>query len=252
VIAAIVDLAEVGADDLVVDLGAGRGALIGPLRDRGARVLAVELDRGSAAHLRRVHADDHGVEVRHDDALRVALPTEPFRVVANPPFGRSTDVVRRLVSADVPLVAATLVLQLDAARRLSGDHGSGTFSLSWTPWFDLTVVDRIDRSAFRPVPSVDAALLTVRPRTVPWLSPASCTAWQAFVAGVFRAQGRTAADRLDVVLGGSVARTVTRRADVRTVRAPSRLPPEAWLALFRALAPGDPAGGRGPGGPPRP
>jgi 23S rRNA (adenine-N6)-dimethyltransferase len=252
VVAAVIDLAEVAAGDLIVDLGAGRGALTGPLRDRGAHVVAVELDRGSAEHLRRIHAGDRGVEVRHGDALRVALPTAPFRVVANPPFGRSTDVVRRLVTADAPFVDATLVLQLDAARRISGDHGSGAFGLAWAPWFELTVIDRIDRSAFRPVPSVDAALLTVRPRTVPWLSPASCAAWQSFVARVFRAQGRTAADRLDVVLGASVARTVTRRADVRTVRPPSRLPVEAWLALFRALDRDGRTDARRSGRPPRP
>jgi 23S rRNA (adenine-N6)-dimethyltransferase len=160
-------------------------------------------------------------------------------VVSNPPFGVTTSLLRRLLAGDAPLRDATLLLQLETARRVSGRPGAGRFSLTWAPWFELAVHDRIDRRAFRPVPASDAAVLTVRPRTVPWLSPARFGAWEAFVDRVFRASGRTAADRLDAALGRGVARRVTGSAAVDAVRPPSRLPVEAWLALFRAL-PDDP------------
>lgn len=234
-VARVLDLAGVAAGDLVVDLGAGRGAMTRPLAERGARVIAVELDPTWADRLRRDLRRHDRVEVVHGDALRVPLPTEPFRVVANPPYGRSTDVLRRLLAADAPLRDATLVLQRETARRVAAGGRSGAFHLSWAPWFDLVVVGEVPREAFRPIPKVDSAILAVTPRAVPSLSPVRCADWQAFVTRVFRTPGRTAADRLDGVLGTPVARRVTRDADVEVVRPPSRVPVEGWLALFRAI-----------------
>lgn len=231
----VVDLAAVSRGDLVVDLGAGRGALTRPLLDRGAQVVAVELDPRWAGALRRDLGRRRDVEVVQGDALEVPFPTAPFRVVSNPPFGVTTSLLRRLLGGDVPLIDATLLLQLATARRVSGCPAAGRFSLGWAPWFELSVRDRVPRDAFRPVPATDAAVLQVRPRAVPWLSPARFAEWDAFVDRIFRASGRTAADRLDAALGTRVARGVTRRAEVDTVRPPSRLPVEAWLALFRAL-----------------
>jgi 23S rRNA (adenine-N6)-dimethyltransferase len=246
VAARVVHLADVARGDLVVDVGAGRGALTGPLLDRGARVIAIEVDPAMVDALLAEVAGSAGaagsigrgrLEVVRADALEVALPSEPFRVVANPPFGLTTSLLRRLLGGDAPLRDATLVLQQQTARRVSGAPAVGRFSLGWTPWFEMRVLERIDRRAFRPVPSADAAVLQVRPRAVPWLSPARYADWDRFVDRVFRASGRTAADRLDVVLGPRAARRLAAAAEVDPVRPPSRLPAEAWLALFRSLPP---------------
>lgn len=228
-------VADVAAGDLVVDLGAGRGALTGPLVDRGVHVVAVELDQRWVTDLRRRFGSSPHVEVVHADVLQVALPTAPFRVVANPPFGVTTSLLRRLLSGDVPLRDATVLLQLETARRLAGSPASGRFSLTWAPWFELRVCHQVDRRAFRPVPATDAAILTVRRRGVPWLSPARYADWTDFVDRAFGAPGRTAADRLDAALGRGATKRLLRDAEVDAVRPPSRLPAEAWLALFRAL-----------------
>jgi 23S rRNA (adenine-N6)-dimethyltransferase len=235
VAARIVALAAVTAGDLVVDLGAGRGALTGALLDRGATVRAVELDPVVAAALRddlRAHLD---VEVVVGDCLEVALPAAPFRVVANPPFGITTALLRRLLGGQVPLRDATLLLQRDTARRVSGSPTVGRFSLTWAPWYELAVHDRVDARAFRPIPRTDAAITTVRPRAVPWLSPARYAGWSAFVDAVFDAPGRTAAERLVATLGRRTADRVRRTADVDVGRPPSRVPAEAWVTLYRSL-----------------
>ena len=83
--AALVEDAGVRPVELVLDLGAGSGRLTRALARRGARVWAVEVDPRPAASLRA--ADLAGVRVVVDDLLVAPLPQEPFRVVANPPFG---------------------------------------------------------------------------------------------------------------------------------------------------------------------
>ena len=233
-IARVLAIADPRPGDHVIELCAGTGALTRHLAARHARVLAVELDPHWSARLRRSTADLDGVEVRTADALTMDLPHTPFRVVGNPPFNIGTRLLRRLLTADAPLQDATVVLQIEAARRLAGQPATGRFSLSWAPWFEATVVDRIDRRAFRPVPRVDAGIMRVHPRPVPWLSPARFAAWDGFVAAVFEADGRTAIERLHAVLGPRRTRRLpatTRRA---LAQPPSGVQPVVWATVFRS------------------
>lgn len=153
----LVDAAEVGASGLVVDLGAGTGALTDPLVRAGAWVIAVELDSGRAGRLRERFAG-HDVTVVRADLETLRWPRRPFRVVASPPYNLTTLLVRRLLSQP-RLQAADLVLQRAAARRLVADP-PGRHAHAYT----LEVGMPVPRRAFNPPPRVDSAVLRVRRR----------------------------------------------------------------------------------------
>ena len=102
----------------MLDIGAGSGRLTGELERTGARVRAIELDSALAATLRRRFAAARRVEIIHGDALAAPLPREPFRVVANLPFGSTTAVLRRLLDdPQVPLTRADVIVEWDLARK---------------------------------------------------------------------------------------------------------------------------------------
>lgn len=136
--ASIVRAADVPPGALVLDIGAGFGRLTGPLLEAGARVVAIERDPKLARQLARRHPD---ARVVCDDALMIALPRRPFRVVANLPFGISTAMVRRLLVSR-HLERADLVVGRGFALK------SGLPITRWLP-----------RSAFMPPPSTDAAVI---------------------------------------------------------------------------------------------
>jgi len=170
---------DITPDELVVDVGAGRGALTFACAAAGAYVIAIERDPVWA---RQLAADvrDQGlasrIEVVRTDVRAWPIPDEPFRVVANPPFGMSTDLLARLL--DDPLSGpdrCDLILQLDVVRKRCRTPPDTLRSAAWAPWWTFASGLVIPRTAFRPVPRVDAALLTVRRRTpaiLPeWLAP---------------------------------------------------------------------------------
>ena len=103
--------------DVVVDLGAGDGALTASLERIGARVLAVELHPARAAELRRRFAGTR-VAVVEVDLAAFCWPGHPFRVVANPPYTGVNALVRRLL-ATRQLRSADLVVAEHAARGLA-------------------------------------------------------------------------------------------------------------------------------------
>jgi 23S rRNA (adenine-N6)-dimethyltransferase len=147
--------------DLVVDIGAGHGALTAPLLAAGARVIAVELHEERVRTLRRRFADEHVTVVRAD-AADLRLPRRPFHVVANPPFAVEVALVRRLLAPGSRLVSARLVLPRHAATRWAGGRCHG--GRRWAQIFDVRVDGDVPRAAFRPPPPGGAAVLVIERR----------------------------------------------------------------------------------------
>jgi 23S rRNA (adenine-N6)-dimethyltransferase len=158
--ARIVADAGIRPGELVLDIGAGRGALTAHLVATGARVLALELHPGRAQTLRERFGD--GVTVVCADVERFRWPRRPFRVVASPPFGLSSAVLRALLAPGSQLRAADLILQRAVVRRYATGQAPGAGR--WARAFAVHAGRPLPRWAFQPPPTVDSAVLVIRRR----------------------------------------------------------------------------------------
>jgi 23S rRNA (adenine-N6)-dimethyltransferase len=155
----IVADATIRRGQLVVDVGAGDGALTKHLVAAGALVIAVELHPLRAQRLRDRFPD---VTVVQADLARFHWPHRPFRVVASPPFGLTGELMRALLAPGSRLVAADLVLQRAVVRKYVEGRAAG--ANRWLRRWDVTLGRPLPRSAFRPPPQVDSGVLVVRRR----------------------------------------------------------------------------------------
>jgi 23S rRNA (adenine-N6)-dimethyltransferase len=228
---ALVTAAEIKPDDLLYEVGAGRGRLTSALLSAGGRVIAFEVDPTMVAALPR-HPD---LAVRAEDFLRATPPPGPFAVVGNIPYALTSAVVDWCLRAGT-LTAATLLTQVEYARKRTGDYGRWTrLTIGTWPEFGWHLAGRVPRTAFRPVPRVDGGILRLTRRAVPLVSPAALPAYREFVDLGFTG------------LGGSLHASLSRRYGPRRVAGAFRatrlapdLPvghvwPEQWLTLFRLL-----------------
>lgn len=228
----LVARASIGPSDLVIEIGAGRGALTRPLAARAGRLRAVEIDPSLAGVLRAEFADAPRVEIVQRDFFDVPLPREPYAVVGNVPYALTARIVRRLVDAEPPPRDAYLVVQREAAERFAGGpYAPETLrSLLLKPRWHVEIAHRLRRTDFDPPPRVDSVLLWLAHRARPLVADAERAAYEAFVTWA---------------LGGGA--TVLRRAFtaaqfarlVRDLRLDANAPPSAlsfdqWLGLFRA------------------
>ena len=165
----IVELAGVGPDDVVLEVGPGLGSLTLGLLATGARVVAVEIDPKLAERLPKTVADRgpdaaDRLTVLGADALRVTrdqLP-EPTALVANLPYNVAVPVVLHLL-AEVPSLRSGLVMvQTEVADRMAAGPGSriyGVPSVKLAYYGPARKVAAVPRSVFWPVPNVDSALV---------------------------------------------------------------------------------------------
>ena len=177
----IARLAEVGAGDRVVEIGAGLGSLTLALLEQGAKVTAVELDRGLVPILRRT-VEPLGATVVEGDALDLdwsavlAEPAggRPWVLVANLPYNVATPLVVTLLE-QVPAISRMLVMvQREAGERLSALPGSSAYggvSVKVAYWADARMVGRVPATVFHPRPKVESVLVAITRRSAPAVDP---------------------------------------------------------------------------------
>jgi 23S rRNA (adenine-N6)-dimethyltransferase len=224
--AEIVGELELRREELVVEIGPGDGRLTAELSRRADRVIAIELDPVLGAAVR---ARFDNVAVVDGDVLRVPLPQEPFRVVGNIPFNRTTAILRRLLDDPrTPFARGDVIVEWGFARKRTAVWPSTLLGVAWGPWFELVLVRRIPARCFAPAPSVGAALLRVTRRTVPLVSTEEAGEYVAFVRRAF-AEKRVA----DCVPPLTLKRVADRLGFDRR-SAPRELDVHQWAVLFAA------------------
>jgi 23S rRNA (adenine-N6)-dimethyltransferase len=185
---AVVADAALQDGELVVEIGAGTGALTFALARHDVEVVALEKDPAWASQLRQAlrRRGTGNVTVVCRDALAYRMPRRPFRVLGSLPFGATTALLRHLLDEPSGLERADLVVQWEVARKRAAVPPTTLLSTAWAPWWCFEVGRRIPAGAFRPVPAVDAGVLRVTRRTPPLLPARLAGAYAAFVREEWR------------------------------------------------------------------
>jgi 16S rRNA (adenine1518-N6/adenine1519-N6)-dimethyltransferase len=166
VIRKIVTLADLHDDEVVLEIGPGRGDLTRALCAAARSVIAVELDRKLAAYLMEQLGDCRNLDLRVGDALAFPFETLPRGtvVVANLPYYVSTPLLFRLLAARDRITRMVLMLQAEVARRLvaqPGDREYGILSVLAQSAAELSLAFRVSPHCFRPRPDVGSAVVRI-------------------------------------------------------------------------------------------
>lgn len=220
----IVRAADVGSDDVVLEVGPGLGSLTLALLPQVRAVTAVEIDPVLAQQLPRTVEElapdlADRLTVLHTDALRVTdLPDpQPTALVANLPYNVAVPVVLHLL-ATVPTLQQVLVMvQLEVAERLAAGPGSKVYGVPSVKaaWYaEVSGAGRIGRTVFWPAPNVDSGLVRMVRREPPH-TPASRQEVFAVVDAAFAQRRKTLRAALTGWAGsGALAEQALRAAGV--------------------------------------
>lgn len=155
-------------DDMVLDIGSGKGAITQELLKVTPKVIAIEKDPQLSSH--------------PQDFLTYELPRHPYKVFANIPFSITSDIIRKLLHSQNPPQDCYLVVQAEAANKFIIDSTNTLVSLLYYPWWEFKIVHRFKSVDFQPRPHVESVLLHIHPRIKPLLPFSKKTAYYDFVS----------------------------------------------------------------------
>jgi len=235
----LLDRSGIAADDLVIEIGPGRGVITERLAARCRQVLAVEKDPRLVEELRQRFAEATNVALFASDFLGFPLPLTTYKVFANIPFNITAAIVGKLTSGSSPPVDAYLGVQREAAERFLGTPRETLVAVLLKPWFEPAIVHCFQPSDFTPAPAVEVVLLRLRRREAPLVAPGDAALYGDLAAYAFTAWQPTVAGALTRILPRRTVIEIERTASVPLDRPPSAVPFTAWPTLasaFQAVA----------------
>jgi 16S rRNA (adenine1518-N6/adenine1519-N6)-dimethyltransferase len=232
-------LAQLGPDDVVLEVGPGHGVLTTYLADRVARVHAVELDRSLEPSLHEAFAERGNIELHIGDALRLALASLdplPTKLVSNLPYNIATPLVIESLDGLPSLELWCVMVQREVADRFFAQPSTkayGAVSVLVQLVAERTGFHPVSREVFRPRPNVESALVAFRRVEL----PAGYPRVKELVAAAFAHRRKRLANSLE--LAGLADRDAAAAAleaigRDRNARA-EELAPSEFVALARAL-----------------
>jgi 16S rRNA (adenine1518-N6/adenine1519-N6)-dimethyltransferase len=215
-------LADAAPGAEVVEIGPGLGALTAFLLERGARVVAVEKDRGLCAFLRERFAAeiaDGKLDLHHGDALELLPALKPSNVCGNLPYYISTPLLMECLRLDATRLF--FVMQREVGQRLASGSGGkvyGALSVLVQVAYEVGLVRVLPGSVFFPPPDVSSIAVRLRRRENPLVNALDREAFSKFVQRGFSQRRKKLSNLLPVSDG--------RRAE--------HLSPAEWVELWRS------------------
>jgi 16S rRNA (adenine1518-N6/adenine1519-N6)-dimethyltransferase len=160
----IVDLAEIVADEDVLEIGSGPGNLTRELSKKARHVYSIEMDERLVKTLNEEFKGSN-VTIIHGNALKVDFPRFD-KVVANLPYSISSDITFKLLR--YPFKMGILMYQKEFAKRMiakTGEDDYSRLSVHVQHYADVKIIMRVKKGSFIPPPEVESAVVRITPRT---------------------------------------------------------------------------------------
>lgn len=230
----------VADEDVVLEVGPGRGFLTGFLAERAGLVHAVELDPDVLPDLRHSIEGHSNVRVWEADALSfdyVALDPAPNKMAANLPYNVASPLVLKLLEEAPYLASLRFMVQLEVARRMAASKGSkeyGAYAVLAQLLAEVSVAHKVSPQVFEPPPRVYSAVVDMS-RKENGLKPGEYEGVKKLTLAAFRSRRKRLANNLPEPSRMEAAHTLGSMGYGPDARA-EELSPEDFVRLYRTIS----------------
>jgi 16S rRNA (adenine1518-N6/adenine1519-N6)-dimethyltransferase len=242
----IIEAAELGPEDIVLEIGPGLGTLTRLLAAEAGRVVAIELDRRLVEILKQTLTDLPNVEIIHGnilelnpaDLLERQRGSFQYKVVANLPYYITSAILRHLLTAKVKPKLMVVTVQLEVARRITAEPGDmSLLAVSVQFYGRPRIVTRIKASAFYPSPQVDSAVIRIDVGDQPFVEVDDADSFFEVVRAGFTQRRKQLRNALsaELALPASEVAQALSRVGVNPKRRAQTLSVEEWVRVWKEM-----------------
>lgn len=220
-------------EDVVYDIGAGKGVITKELAQKCKKVVAVEVDLQLYEALQNDLKNYQNIELLNQDFLKIRLPDSKYKVFSNIPFNITSDIVNKLVFAQNPPESTHLVMQKEAVLRFMGEGEGTMISLLIKPFFDLKVEHVFSKADFSPAPSVDTVLFSITKKTTPLVALKDVEEYKNFIIYTLNQQKPSLKIRLNKIFSSNQFYKLSKDLGFNLEVTAQNLNLEQWIGLFK-------------------
>lgn len=243
------------AGEIIIEIGAGRGALTRRLVESGATVLAIELDRHLVPILQNEFSHNENLTLIEADALNLDFSQlapdsrTKIKLVANLPYNISTAILQKLIEQRECFSELILMLQREVVTRITASPGSserGYLSVLVEAYADSEKLFDVPPQAFRPIPKVWSSVVRLRVKNTDSITSSSEKEklfWQIVSLGfaqkrktIFNNLKNAAPDLLEKFIEKGAAGVILENAGIESNRRAETLTLTEWQRIFEAVS----------------
>jgi len=162
----IVNSANITKDDIVLEIGPGKGILTELILKKAKRVIAVEIDKDLCGYLRKKFQNEKKLKIVNNDFLKIKPYKTSLKFVSNLPFCSATAIMEKMFRC-WNWESAIFTFQKEVGERILSDPGTKSYGhLTLLAWF-YSIPEKlflIKRGCFYPVPEVDSMVIKFLPK----------------------------------------------------------------------------------------
>jgi 23S rRNA (adenine-N6)-dimethyltransferase len=234
----LIQESSITKEDIVLEIGPGKGIITGLLAQYAKSVIAIEVDQKLSEELKTKFKSFNNIKIYNENFLISRLPQNEYKIFSNIPFTITADIVHKITDSATSPPDSYLIMQSAAAQKYAGmPYGKETlFSILHKPWFKFSILHKFQRTDFIPVPQVDTVLLRIEKTKNSLINPKCSTLYKDFISYGFTSFKPTLKKGYEKVFSHSQFLNLAQKLHFNINAKPTDLTFEQWLGIFSYFA----------------
>ena len=229
----LISKTDISLKDTVVEIGPGKGLITKALLKKADKVIAIELDQLLYSQLKKEFEKERNLTLLYKNFLKwIPKKDEKYKIFSNIPFNTTADIIKYIIETIKPTPISTyLITQKEAAEKyiLKEDKNS-LLSIIYYPIYDIQIIKKISRFAFKPTPKVSIVLLQIKKRERNLLEKKEYLLFKNFISFCFSSWKKNIKENLLVLLSQKQVSHFENKTILN--KKPSLLNFEEWILIF--------------------
>lgn len=230
----LIDICDVNLEDVVVEIGPGKGIITNELSSIASKVIAVEFDEELYKRLKNKFQGNNKVDIIYGDILNFTPRVPNYCVFSNIPFNITAEILNKFLS-DKKNDKMFLIMQYEPFIKYAGaPYGAETLrSMLYKPFFDMDLKYRFNPSDFKPSPQARIVLASFERKQFPDVKKEEEKLYIDFLAYIYSSKGETFFAKIKTLFSSNQIKRVWGQIKIDKATKISKVPYEAILKVFK-------------------
>lgn len=233
-VSSLVSKSNLSKDDLIIEIGPGKGIITDAIRNHSNHIRAIEYDHSLAERLINSYKDTDQVTIIEEDFLNYPLPQKPYKVFSNIPFNMTAEILTKLLTAENIPNDMYLIMQYEAVLKYAGNpyYSESYRSLLFKPFVEISIIHTFDATDFYPVPSVKIVFAHFHKREFSDIKNASKSEYWDFISSVFADSGKSFKEKTKHIFSYEQQKRLKKHLKINDEDSISTWSYRQWLGMF--------------------